>query len=228
MAVTGVSSPKKIAQTLGECLIVGASGAEFSSGTSCELAGAQQGQAHGVEGVLAGKYTKVQGPCVQSSIRGMDTAVKLWRETLHTGLPGEEVPLLSQPILLPGSEERREAGPRDAGSAGGQGQASRQASPAPRQLLGLQASAPAAARLPWQENHLSSFPEQIVPRKEQDLRRKSHHPVGESQFLCTIFSGLPSEPIICHSLNKQAPYHITNIYLTLFSCTFTSREREGG
>lgn len=31
------------------------------------------------------------------------------------------------------------------------------------------------------------------------------------------FSTLPWEPIICHPLNKQAPYHITNIYLTLFS-----------
>ena len=41
----------------------------------------------------------------------MDTAVWLRRETLHTGLPGEEVSLLSQPILLPGSEERQEAGP---------------------------------------------------------------------------------------------------------------------
>lgn len=41
----------------------------------------------------------------------MDTAVQLRREALHTGLPGEEVPLLSQPIFLPGSEERREAGP---------------------------------------------------------------------------------------------------------------------
>lgn len=79
--------------------------------------------------------------------------------------------------------------PWDAGSAGGQGQAPRQAVPIPRRLLGLQACAPMAAHLPRQENHLSSFPEQIVPRKEQDLRRKSHHPVGESQFLCTIFQG---------------------------------------
>lgn len=39
------------------------------------------------------------------------------------------------------------------------------------------------------------------------------------------FSTLPWEPIICHLLNKQAPYHITNIYLTLFSWAFTSQAK---
>lgn len=33
---------------------------------------------------------------------------------------------------------------------------------------------------------------------------------------------------MCHSLNKQAPYHITNIYLTLFSCIFTRTENQSG
>lgn len=42
------------------------------------------------------------------------------------------------------------------------------------------------------------------------------------------FSTLPWEPIICHPLNKQAPYHITNIYLTLFSWAFTRQAKRLG
>ena len=116
MAVTGVSSPKKIAQTLGECLIVGASGVEFSSGTSCELTGSQQGQAHRVEGGGYASYQGARTTCSQSQDgHGMDTAVQLRRETLHTGLPGEEVSLLSQSfsqVLKKGGRQ----GPQDDGS----------------------------------------------------------------------------------------------------------------
>lgn len=51
------------------------------------------------------------------------------------------------------------------------------------------ASGAPALPLQRQDNQTSSFPKQTAPRKEQNLRRKSHHPRGESQFLCTIFQG---------------------------------------
>lgn len=43
----------------------------------------------------------------------------------------------------------------------------------------------------------------------------------EHQLLCIIPPALFLEPIICHPLNKQAPYHIINIYLTLFTWIFS-------
>lgn len=135
----------------------------------------------------------------------------------HTTSPSEQAPgCYSELEFCPGPAARDYSWPekRSLGPA----------LPSSQPAWGLQPSAP-TCQSPTAGK--SSF---LIPRASYSSERAESweeitSPEGRASS-ADYFSGLPLEPMICHSLSKQAPYHITNIYLTLFSCTFTSRERE--
>lgn len=177
-----------------------------------------------MEGVFAYKYSNV---CAVTHLQGARMAMGWTQRSVSGGRS------CTQDVLRKKSSSR--AGKSfpswaqgEAGPAPGQREASpAPAIPVPSQLLGLQPSAPRPS--------ISHCRKGIVLHSQGKLFLGKSRILGGNHIIARgepvplyYFSGLPLEPIICHSLNKQAPYHITNIYLTLFSCTFTSREKESG